>query len=137
MAGPGCPAGVNLASLYDFELDVSYYCHLILYSDNSLCTFLPRIQFITTVFNILGYHRQHIMPIFGIGKSLDDIESHRYSNWGSMSGSGLTGSVENSLSRSQRCFQVGSAGETNGNQNFYSSTRNLTPGPGSYEGRYF
>jgi len=77
------------------------------------------------------------MPIFEVGKSFDDIESHRYENWGSMSGSSLTGSVENSLSRSQRCFQIDKAGEANGNQNFYSSTRNLTPGPGTYKGILF
>lgn len=72
------------------------------------------------------------MPIFGIGKSLCDIEPHRYENWGSISGSGLSGSVENSLSRSQRCFQIENAGETNHNQNYFSTTRNLTPGPGAY-----
>jgi hypothetical protein len=72
------------------------------------------------------------MPIFEIGKSLSDIESHRYESWGSISGSGLKGSVENSLSRSKRCFQIDNAGETNHNQNYYSTTRNITPGPGTY-----
>jgi len=73
------------------------------------------------------------MPIFGVGKSLSDIEPHRYESWGSISGSGLSGSVENSLSRTQRCFQIEHAGETNTNQNFYSGTRNITPGPGTYQ----
>lgn len=73
------------------------------------------------------------MPLLELGKSLADVEPHQYESWGSMSGSGLSGSIENSLSRSQRCFQIERAGETNKNQNYFSTTRNLTPGPGTYQ----
>ena len=75
------------------------------------------------------------MPIFEIGKSIDDVECHRYENWSSVSGSSLSGSIENSLSRSRRCFQINDPGEVAGQQNYYGTTRNITPGPGTYEGK--
>jgi hypothetical protein len=64
----------------------------------------------------------------------------RFDHWGSISSvTSKSGSdAVSGLSRSQRCFQATNpVGEQLYNQNYYSSSRNFTPGPGSYEGNYF
>lgn len=64
-----------------------------------------------------------------------DNNWRKYEAWGSISGTSLKGNIENSLSQSQRCFQVNSPSEQSYNHNYYGGTINITPGPGSYIGK--
>jgi hypothetical protein len=64
-----------------------------------------------------------------------DGEWRKCEAWGSISGASLKGNIENSLSQSQRCFQVVSPSEQSQSQNYYGGTQMITPGPGSYIGR--
>mmetsp|Transcript_1129 Transcript_1129/g.1819 ORF Transcript_1129/g.1819 Transcript_1129/m.1819 type:complete len:469 (+) Transcript_1129:115-1521(+) len=66
-----------------------------------------------------------------------ELEWRTYDHWGSMSGSSMKGSIENTLSRSSRCFQVEKPGEQSHNVNYYSGTGAITPGPGSYSDMNF